>query len=211
MSESKSRLAAALHTAADLLIERDLDPEGNDRVRALIEEANRLLAFGSERSQESRMQQFASQMIVPMGAPEVEDGEHFVAFTASPYSGTENAVSPKSVDYQRVGRELHAAVLLGSAFEGAPGRAHGGVTAAVFDDVMGAVQRISGVSGYTRSLEVTYRAPMPTHEEVVFVAFLSSQDERTFTVDAEAKHNSKVVATARGVFTLMAPAKFVRS
>jgi hypothetical protein len=50
---------------------------------------------------------------------------------------------------------------LGDAFEGAPGRAHGGMVAALFDEVMGFVLSITCTPAFTGRLTVTYRAPVP--------------------------------------------------
>ena len=61
----------------------------------------------------------------------------------------------------RDGEEATMEVSLGAAFEGAPGRAHGGVVAALIDETMGLVLSISGTPAFTGKLAVTYRAPTP--------------------------------------------------
>ncbi len=209
MSDSKTELAEAVHATADLMISRSIPDAVLDEARALVIQANSLLATGEPRSEDDRLREFASQMIVPMGAPIITDGERFEAFVGSPYSGKHNPLRPTSVTYIAVGDEVHAEVLVGPALEGAPGRAHGGLTAAVFDDLMGAMQRVTGLSGYTRTLEVTYRAKLPIDETVQFRAQLVDQSSRAFTIDAQAIHDEKTVATARGVFTLMALPDFI--
>ena len=45
--------------------------------------------------------------------------------------------------------EAVARVRLGHAFEGAPGRAHGGIVASIFDDVMGIVLTIHSTPAFT--------------------------------------------------------------
>ena len=211
MADEKTSLATAIHRACDLLVERSHYAEAMSHAQALIEAANEILDQGTVRCVEDRLAEFAAQMVVPLGAPIIADGAVFPSFRDSPYSGAENAARPKSVQYQRVGDEVHAEVLLGPSFEGAPGRAHGGTTAAVFDDVMGATQRVTGLSGYTKTLHVTYLGPLPTDEAVQFRAFVVEEDESTFSVDAEALHHSHVVATARGIFTKMTPERFTSS
>ena len=191
-----------------MLVSRSHHPEALDHAQALVVAANEILVQGTERPVEDRLVEFASQMVVPMGAPVIQDGEFFSCFRDSPYSGADNAVSPTSVTYQRVGDEVHAEVLLGPSFEGAPGRAHGGATAAMFDDVMGAIQRVSGLSGYTKTLEVEYLGPLPTTETVQFRAFIVNEDESSFTVGAEAIHDSRTVAKSQAVFTLMTAERF---
>ena len=46
-------------------------------------------------------------------------------------------------------------VTLGEAFEGAPGRAHGGVVAALLDEVMGLMNVIHGAMAFTAQLDIT--------------------------------------------------------
>jgi len=69
--------------------------------------------------------------------------------------------SAVEIDARIVDDEVIATFVLGPACEGAPGRAHGGVVAAVFDDVTGYVLRIAGAPAFTGSLAITYRAPTP--------------------------------------------------
>lgn len=203
MQSEQDRLASALHAAADLLIEHEHNPEVLDEAHDLVSRVNELLATGPLRSLEQRGLAFASDMIAPFGGVVPDEGGEFEAFRASPYSGSGNALRPKSVTYRRVGDEVHGDVLLGTALEGAPGRAHGGATAAIFDDAMGAVQRIVGVYGYTRTLEITYRAPLPTNKLVLFRCRLTNANDRTFTMEGEALHGETTVATAVAVFTTM--------
>ena len=201
MSDPKSLLAEEIHAAADHMSAREIAPETLTEAHLLVARANELLSTGKLWTEEERLIRFASQMVVPLGAPIIADGAAFEAFTESPYSGKHNPMRPTSAAYRRVGDEVHADVLVGPALEGAPGRAHGGLTAAVFDDIMGATQRITGLSGYTRTLTVTYRAKLPIDEVVHFIAELVDRDDRTFTIDAKALHEGTTVATARAVFT----------
>lgn len=203
MPSEQARLASALHAAADLLIEHKNTPEVLEEAAGLADQINELLKQGEPHSLEERGMLFASDMIALFGGVVPDEGGEFEAFRNSPYSGSQNALRPKSVVYRRVGDEVHADVLLGTALEGAPGRAHGGATAAVFDDAMGSVQRVVDKYGYTRTLEVTYRAPLPTDELVQFRCRLVSSTDRTFTMEGEAVHNDTTVATAVAVFTAM--------
>ena len=59
------------------------------------------------------------------------------------------------------GDEAVLRVTLGAAFEGAPGRAHGGVVATLIDETMGMVLGIIATPAFTGRLTVNYRAPTP--------------------------------------------------
>jgi len=201
MSHPHSELASALHCAADLLIERNLSDE--DRIEALghVERAITALERGTTRSEGERVAAFLAEMIPEADAPPIVSGDRLEGFAASPYSGDANALRPTSVRYTAMDHGVHALVTMGLALEGRPGRAHGGATAAVFDDVMGAVQRTVGRSGYTRRLTVEYYKPLPVDSPVEFFASYTGQDRGRFTVEAEAKHDGILVAAATGIFT----------
>jgi acyl-coenzyme A thioesterase PaaI-like protein len=67
------------------------------------------------------------------------------------------------LDVHRHGDEIEARVMLGAAHEGAPGRSHGGVVAALFDDVFGFVLGILGQPAFTGRLEIRYVKGTPLH------------------------------------------------
>jgi acyl-coenzyme A thioesterase PaaI-like protein len=107
-----------------------------------------------------------------------------------------------AVDLHRDGDDAVALVSLGAAFEGAPGRAHGGIVAAVFDDVMGLVLKMVGTPAYTGELTVRYLAPTPIGERLEFRAWLANRDGRKLFIEAEAYRAADrvQVASARAVF-----------
>ena len=81
-------------------------------------------------------------------------------FDDRPISGRS---SPWGLDLElhRHGDEIEAFVTLRSAHEGAPNRAHGGVVAALFDDVFGFVLGVIQAPAFTGDLSVRYQAPTP--------------------------------------------------
>ena len=194
-------LASAIHQTADLLVERTISNEVRREAIAKVRSLNELLQSGEERTLDVRVEAFVTGMVPAAGAPTVEPGETIRSFAASPYSGNENALRPSVVDYQAIENGVRATVVMGTALEGRPGRAHGGATAAVFDDVMGAVQRVIGRSGYTRSLTIHYYAALPANEAVDFTATYVGDEGGQFTVEATASHDGKTVASGIGVFT----------
>ncbi|HEY5026117.1 MAG TPA: PaaI family thioesterase [Acidimicrobiales bacterium] len=110
-----------------------------------------------------------------------------------------------------MGREGDVAVLrttLGPAFEGAPGRAHGGVVAALLDEVMGFVLSIHATPAYTGRLTVTYRAPTPLGVEVEMRAKLHSRHGRKLRIEADARHGAALLAHAEGLFIAVDPERF---
>lgn len=101
---------------------------------------------------------------------------------------------------RREGAEAVTTVVLGPAFEGAPGRSHGGIVAAVFDDTMGYLVHLLHRPAFTAWLRVDYRAPTPVGVELTYRARLGEVEGRKIRVEAEATHDGAVIATAEALF-----------
>ena len=128
------------------------------------------------------------------------EGSKIGTFPDCVVSGDAN---PMGLDVQffREGDEAVSRVVLGPAFEGAPNRAHGGVVAAIFDDLMGFVLTIHESPAYTAELTVRYRRPTPVGEEIEFRARLVDRKGRRLHIEAEALDASATkIATAAGLF-----------
>lgn len=130
---------------------------------------------------------------------EVPDGASVDHFPDCVVSGLANPMGI-AIRVHREGDESVARVTLGPAFEGAPGRAHGGIVAAIFDDAMGFVLTMEKQPAFTGQLTVTYRAPTPVGEELEFRARLVQRRDRKLIIRGEAMAGSTVVADAEGLF-----------
>lgn len=109
----------------------------------------------------------------------------------------------------RDGEEAVCAVTLGAAFEGAPGRAHGGVVAALIDETMGLVLSITSTPAFTGRLAVTYRAPTPVGEPLEVRARLARRTGRKMTITAELRSAARLLAEAEGLFIAVDPERFL--
>ena len=129
-----------------------------------------------------------------------DEGQPIGTFPDCVVSGDAN---PMGLDVQffREGDEAVSRVVLGPAFEGAPNRAHGGVVAAVFDDLMGFVLTIHESPAYTAELTVRYRRPTPVGEQIEFRARLVDRRGRRLQIEAEAiDSDGTKIATATALF-----------
>ncbi len=128
-----------------------------------------------------------------------------------PFSGS---ASPWGVDLEvhRVGDEIEAMVTLGSAHEGAPGRAHGGIVAGLFDDVFGFVLGVIQEAAFTGELKVRYERPTPLHRPLLCRGRLASRDGRKLHIEGELVDATEgvdtVVARGTGVFITVDPTRF---
>jgi len=100
-------------------------------------------------------------------------------------------------------------VTFGNAFEGAPGRAHGGVVAALIDETMGYVSAIHGMVAFTAQLNITFLSPSPVNENVVARAWRTGHDGRKQYVRAEVRSGETLIATAEAVFITIDVHKFL--
>jgi acyl-coenzyme A thioesterase PaaI-like protein len=131
-------------------------------------------------------------------------------FTDSIVTGVAN---PMGIAAQlwRDGDDTCMQVTLGKAFEGAPGRAHGGVVAAILDEVMGAVNALHGALAFTAQLDITYHAPTPFGEPILARAWLARRDDRKRYVEATLFADDLMVASAKGLFITVDRATLLES
>jgi acyl-coenzyme A thioesterase PaaI-like protein len=97
----------------------------------------------------------------------------------------------------------HADVWFGPAFEAAPGRVHGGMVAAVFDDILGMAMARSRSPGFTGRLTVHFRAPVPMNQRIEFRAWGEEADGRKLVVRSEARLDGRLLAEADALFILV--------
>lgn len=132
-----------------------------------------------------------------MGAP--ADGERIDHFPDCIISGHANPFGVAIVVH-REGDEAVARVTLGPAFEGAPGRAHGGVVAGILDDVLGNILTVIEQPAFTAELTIRYHAPMLIGVELETRARLVRREGRKIWIEGETSHDGHVVASASGLF-----------
>jgi acyl-coenzyme A thioesterase PaaI-like protein len=126
------------------------------------------------------------------------DGGEIEHFADCPVSGRANPLGI-AIEGRRDGDSARVRTVLGAAFEGAPGRAHGGIVAAVFDDAMGFVTSLMGVQAYQGELTIRYVEPTPVKEEIEVRAWPVVHEGRKLVVDAEITAGSTVTARAHGM------------
>ena len=103
-------------------------------------------------------------------------------------------------DRWREGDMMVANVILGPAFEGAPGRAHGGIVAAVFDDFTGAIIGMLQEPAFTGEITVRFVQPVPVRVPLRLRTWLDSRDGRKLHIYADAHAEGQLVATCKAVY-----------
>jgi acyl-coenzyme A thioesterase PaaI-like protein len=119
--------------------------------------------------------------------------------------GTAHPTAPQ-LHTVRTDEGVAGTVVLGPAYEGGPGLAHGGVLSLLFDHAMGQALFVAGHSAMTVSLEVRYRAPTPLGMPLAVSARVDGRDGRKLNVSAQIVLDGRVTAEARGVFVQLTSA-----
>lgn len=117
----------------------------------------------------------------------------------SPITGVLNPVAPP-VRLTVEDGHLFGRVTLGSAYEGGVGFAHGGVVALIWDQMLALSNVIAKASGVTGSLNITYKAVTPVHQELVFEAWHESTDGRKIRARGRCMCGDVLVSEAEGLF-----------
>lgn len=133
------------------------------------------------------------------GRTPLADGQEIDLFRDSIVSGRTNPMGI-GIHATRRGDTAVAVTTLGPAFEGAPGRAHGGVVGAILDETMGFVLPIIGEMAYTANLNIDYVAPAPLGIEITFTARLRDRADRKLWIEAVGESADGVFVRAEALF-----------
>lgn len=122
----------------------------------------------------------------------------------SPVSGLLNPAAPP-MRLDRIQREdgrpaIRGHARLPSTYEGPPHGVHGGIVAALFDEILGAAQGLAPPPGVTAKLEVRYRHLTPLDEELRLEAWIVEQRDRRVQAQATCHAGETLTASATALF-----------
>lgn len=118
----------------------------------------------------------------------------------SPVSGPCNPVAPRVCMYRQEDR-LVADVCFGVLHEGPPGTVHGGVLAAVYDQLFANANLINKTGGYTASLTIDFRRPSLLGTALRFSCWIERMEGRKVWIHGECVDDQgEVLTTARAMF-----------
>lgn len=205
-NEERRLLAAArLRDLGHEFVGRELRDETLDAVLRTVDELLRDVRESPVRTRSVPLDSLDRfKFVVPL---EGEASPHRF-FADSVVSGGANPMGLAGTLW-RDGETAVMQVVFANAFEGAPGRAHGGVIAALLDETMGVVMGIHDALGLTAQLDITYLAPAPLNAPVIARAWLESRDGRKITSRATVHCNEVIIAEATALFITVDPQKFL--
>jgi acyl-coenzyme A thioesterase PaaI-like protein len=198
--DPRARAAGALRRLGHALIAHDGDADLLERVAAAADRV------ATDLERQPPRERDLLELKRRMFDIEVGEGDRVVHFDECFVSGPWNPLGI-AIEVHREGEEAVAAVNLGAAFEGAPGRAHGGIVAAIFDDVLGYLLTLTQEPGFTGELHVRYHAATPIAQPLEFRARVVGREGRRIATAAEATADGTVVATATATFVVIDPGR----
>jgi acyl-coenzyme A thioesterase PaaI-like protein len=186
--QARRRLAASLRRALARVLERDLPESELDSAAAVLDR----YAEGLTRYPKLGYALFRDENVM--------SGDVTAYFDKSPVIGLATPLAAPVIAYMRGDDHVEGRAVFGIAHEGAPGCVHGGIVAAVFDEILSFTQPPTGQPGVTASLTIRYRAPTPLHTELVFEADLVRTEGRKIFAQGRCRAGDVVTAEAEALY-----------
>jgi acyl-coenzyme A thioesterase PaaI-like protein len=119
-----------------------------------------------------------------------------------PFSPIMGSLNPASfgIEIRRVGDRVVSEIELAEAAEGATGLVHGGVIAAIYDELLASANLMIKAGGPTGTLTVRYRKPTPLYSRLRFEGWVERLDERKVHARGHCLLGDLVVSEAEAVF-----------
>lgn len=190
-ADARAWAGKAVRDIGHALVGHHADLELIDRVSTTLDQLTAELQHGAPRSRH--------RPTVYDNADAPADGAELTSYDERPVSGRS---SPWGLDIRvhREGDEIVARCTLRAAHEGAPGRSHGGVVAALFDDVYGFVLSLVRESAFTGELSVRYEAGVPVGVPIECRVRLAERDGRKLYMTGEVLHDGAVLVRSKATF-----------
>lgn len=191
--EAAGALADELRAIGKELVHRHVEPEALDRALETARELRPLLT-GPPRARWYEAEE-----------PDLFASGTSNAFEAySPLRGRINTVAPP-LRMERGTRAdgtpcIVGHVRLSSVYEGPPRGVHGGLVAALFDEVLGEAMSLAPPPGVTAKLSVDYRHLTPVEEDLRLEAWITDARDRRIRGQATCHAGETLTAEARALF-----------
>lgn len=125
--------------------------------------------------------------------------------TLNPFDSAGNPLAPPLRVIREAGGEYVAEFTLSPAYEGPPGRVHGGVVAGVLDHASGFALRSEGIIALSVSLEISLDDATPYGEALTVTARAGEREGRKIWVNASlAAAGGRVIASCRALMIELA-------
>lgn len=118
--------------------------------------------------------------------------------------GANDAGMKLTFEQDNAKRRIVGRFILGEAYQGGGGMAHGGIIATLLDEAMGKVCRFREVRAVTAELTVQYLKPVKVDQEIIVEGFETDQKGRNLFLAGEIRNNAgEVLARGSGRFVVI--------
>ena len=200
--EALEALSAAVGALAEEVRRSTAPAAVMEQARQLAEQAGAALA---PHRFEGCLAQFTldgSEMPPPFeAAPVVDEARDLVrAMPYSPIQGRCNPMSQRFVFTLEPDGRAHGSGRFPDCHTGPPGCAHGGLIAAMFDELLSMAAIAARHSGFTARLAIDYLAPTPQGRDLQFSSRLVRTEGRKTYIEGEIRDGDTVTARCEGLF-----------
>lgn len=188
---TRRKITAQLRRIGEYLLAGDIDDELlQDLEQDLQRQADALAATVSGQGRIQHMDSSSGVLL---------DDVAVVDYEVSPLSGQCNLIAPPMhVWYEE--DCVRAEVELGWQYEGPPGCVHGGMVAAMFDQLLGLGQSLTDNPGVTGTLTVKYHDKTPLNRALTMKGWVDRVEGRKNILCAELWAGDSRTASCEGVF-----------
>lgn len=117
----------------------------------------------------------------------------------SPIIGRRNPVSPR-LAFRVDGSCIRGGGQIPVRFVGAPQTVHGGIVAAVLDEIMGLTNFLNGAGSFTGEMTVRFHRPTPIEQDLEILGETVSVEGRKVRSRAEIRSAGELCASAEALF-----------
>jgi acyl-coenzyme A thioesterase PaaI-like protein len=194
-ADALDQVAAAMRDLGHRVAEHEI---ADGKVAAEIAGTLRLLA--AQVASLPPLQRDQQAELERMLGARAEDGDPLSAGPHCPVTGSGNPLGLAGI-VTRQGDEAVGRFTFQAASSGLPGITHGGHVAAAIDGLLGlALVQIGRTAAVTARLTINYLAPVPTGREIVFIARITEQNGRKYTVEAVGRLEDQDIVRASALF-----------
>ena len=129
-----------------------------------------------------------------------QDDDLTACMPYSPVSGKRNPIAPPIRMWKSGAGEVGGECVFSPTYAGPPDSVHGGIIAAVFDEILAMANVISGAAGFTGTLTIRYRRKTPLNTPIELWGKNIKQDGRKQVCRGEMRVDGEVTAVAEGLF-----------
>jgi len=191
---NSARLVGDVHALANAVRTSAAPHDVQEKVASLAREATALL------QQYVSPPPYATEQLAPPRQRNLTWNPEDLRRTV-PYSPLLGDLNPMAGRAKVVadGGAVRGSIVLSPIHAGPIGTAHGGVVAALFDEMTSLAIMAAARIGYTKTLTVNYLRPTPLDGELSLWAHTAGPTGRIFLTSAEIRHAGKVTASAVAV------------